>query len=269
MDQRSLEPRNAMWAVAEVAWEDDSGTSFPAPATLEDTSPSGASVRVQRPFNVGSRLTIRWHREQFSAVARNCRSDGTAFLLGLLREHGNRANVSSQEKPAKTPAPVEATPAHLPTAKSEHPQIPSRNSARAEAAPPTTPPIEPETNAQQPDQNLNLLANSAALASIRQTNESPPSPRPSPNRSGTSVRSERKAMQPKTLFPQFWRRQQDEDAPAKSTSTEAPVNKLSTHATDAANGPRGDLLSYEDIYRAAGIMSPGAGYGIHKRSEST
>lgn len=71
-------------------------------------------------------------------------------------------------------------------------------------------------------------------------------------------------MQPKTLFPQFWRRQQDGDAPAKSTSTEAPVNKPSTHSTEATNGPRGDLLSYEDIYRAAGIMSPGAGYGIHK-----
>jgi hypothetical protein len=42
------------------------------------------------------------------------------------------------------------------------------------------------------------------------------------------------------------------------------MNKPSTHATDAANGPRGDLLSYEDIYRAAGIMSPGSGYGIHK-----
>ena len=265
MDERAIEPRKVMWAVAEVAWEDDSGTSFRAPATLEDTSPSGACVRVQRPFNVGSRLTIRWHREQFSAVARNCRSDGTAFLLGLLREHGNRANVSAQNKPAKIPAPIEAAPEHLPTAKSEHPQIPSRNSARAETARPTTPPIEPETNAQQPDQNLNLLAHSAALASIRQANESPPpSPQPSPNRSGTPVRSERKVMQPKTLFPQFWRRQQDGEAPAKSTSTEAPVNKPSTHATDAANGPRGDLLSYEDIYRAAGIMSPGAGYGIHK-----
>ncbi len=71
-------------------------------------------------------------------------------------------------------------------------------------------------------------------------------------------------MQPKTLFPQFWRRQQDGDTPAKSMSTEAPVNKPSNHATEAANGPRGDLLSYEDIYRAAGIMSPGSGYGIHK-----
>ncbi|MGC2474524.1 MAG: hypothetical protein WA485_09330 [Candidatus Sulfotelmatobacter sp.] len=71
-------------------------------------------------------------------------------------------------------------------------------------------------------------------------------------------------MQPKTLFPQFWRRQQDGDAPAKPTSTEAPVNKPTTHATESASGPRGDQLSYEDIYRAAGILSPGSGYGIHK-----
>lgn len=71
-------------------------------------------------------------------------------------------------------------------------------------------------------------------------------------------------MQPKTLFPQFWRRQQDGDAPAKSTATEDSVNKPMTHAPEAASGPRGDLLSYEDIYRAAGILSPGSGYGIHK-----
>lgn len=71
-------------------------------------------------------------------------------------------------------------------------------------------------------------------------------------------------MQPKTLFPQFWRRQQNGDAPAKPTSTEAPVNKPATHPTESASSPRGDLLSYEDIYRAAGILSPGSGYGIHK-----
>ena len=74
-------------------------------------------------------------------------------------------------------------------------------------------------------------------------------------------------MQPKTLFPQFWRRQKDGDAPVKATSTEAPVNKATNYATEAASGPRGDLLAYEDIYRAAGIMSPGAGYGIHKVTE--
>jgi len=71
-------------------------------------------------------------------------------------------------------------------------------------------------------------------------------------------------MEPKTLFPHFWRRQQDEDAPAKTISTEVRVNKLNSSATGTPGGAPSALLSYEDIYRAAGIMSPGSGYGIHK-----
>ncbi len=78
-------------------------------------------------------------------------------------------------------------------------------------------------------------------------------------------------MESKKLFPNFWRRQQDQnqnqDASAKSLPTEAPMNKPNSHAAEAANGPRRDLLSYDDIYHAAGIMSPGSGYGIHKVAE--
>jgi len=74
-------------------------------------------------------------------------------------------------------------------------------------------------------------------------------------------------MQPKTVFPHFWRRKadhtQEDDAPAKSHSTEAAVNKPKTEEP-TPSGPRGELLSYEDIYRASGIISPGSGYGIHK-----
>ena len=70
-------------------------------------------------------------------------------------------------------------------------------------------------------------------------------------------------MEPKTIFPHFWRRKQEADAPAKPTTMEAPVNKPST-PEPTPSGPRGELLGYEDIYRASGIMSPGSGYGIHK-----
>lgn len=42
------------------------------------------------------------------------------------------------------------------------------------------------------------------------------------------------------------------------------MNKPSSNATEAPSGQPSALLSYEDIYRAAGIMSPGSGYGIHK-----
>jgi len=75
-------------------------------------------------------------------------------------------------------------------------------------------------------------------------------------------------MQPKTIFPHFWRRkqessQQDDDATAKSSTMEAPMHKSMQESTPS--GPRGELLNYEDIYRASGIMSPaGSGYGIHK-----
>ena len=72
-------------------------------------------------------------------------------------------------------------------------------------------------------------------------------------------------MASKSVFPKFWRRQQDEDAPKHATLKEAPVNSSSSKApAEATSGPGGELLSYDDIYHAAGIMSPRSGYGIHK-----
>ena len=71
-------------------------------------------------------------------------------------------------------------------------------------------------------------------------------------------------MQPKSLIPQFWRRSQDGDAPAKTTPTEAKVNKTTNQAAEPASLARVELLAYEDIYRAAGIVAPGSGYDIHK-----
>ncbi len=72
-------------------------------------------------------------------------------------------------------------------------------------------------------------------------------------------------MQPKKLFPKFWQRQQDgTDAPQKATPTEAPVNNSRTNPAEGLTGPQSNLLSYEDIYHAAGILSPRSGYGVHK-----
>jgi hypothetical protein len=260
MDGRYLEPRKVMWAVAEVIWQDAAGTSFRAPATLEDTSLSGACIRVQRPFTVGSRVIIKWHREQFSAIARNCRNDGRGFLLGVLRDPDSG---SSEKEPAKLVAsntsrsePREARPKpdSAPIVKEsesvlrEPPRLASSNRER-NADPTKHGAAFP--NHQRPSRELHRPTESPPLHSqLRQRS------------SATSLRSERKGMQPKTLFPQFWRRQQDKDAPA--TITEAPVNKPTTHTTESASVPRGDLLAYEDIYRAAGILSPGSGYGIHK-----
>jgi len=241
-----------MWAVAEITWEDGGGTSFRVPAILEDTSKCGACIRLKRPVAIGSRLTIKWHREEFSAIARNCRRDGGDFLLGVRREHGistrkaaapptpsdsakqTEAAVAANQRTAAPPVPALASSLRIPVSKS----------ARSE----------PSTQAQR----LPPVSAVPAASHARTAIHTP----------GTSPRPERKVMEPKTIFPHFWRRKQDgpkqdEGAPTKSRVMEAPVNK-SSQSEPTPSGPRGELLGYDDIYRASGIMSPGGGYGIHK-----
>lgn len=69
-------------------------------------------------------------------------------------------------------------------------------------------------------------------------------------------------MQPKKILPNFWRRPQDGDAPEKTM--EVAVDKPKERAAEPGAAARSELLSYEDIYHAAGIMMPRSGYGIHK-----
>jgi hypothetical protein len=71
-----LEPRTAIMARAEVAWEDQPGAWRGAVARIEDTSRSGACIRVSVPISIGAKLRIKWHREEFSGIAKYCRRDG-------------------------------------------------------------------------------------------------------------------------------------------------------------------------------------------------
>jgi hypothetical protein len=256
MDGRYIEPRKVMWAVAEISWEDNGGTSIRVPAILEDTSRSGACIRIKRPVAIGSRLTVKWHREQFSGIARNCRRDGGDFLLGVRRE----ADIVSSTKLAGHRA--------VPNAKAGSPAESSAKAKPADSASPQTAfpapfrlpePVHTASGTVQSAQSHPLSR--PALMDVVETY--PPRRQREIHNQSTSPRPERKVMQPKMVFPHFWRRKQDEDAPAKSSMTEAPVNKPNTQEP-TPSGPRGELLTYEDIYRAVGIMSPGSGYGIHK-----
>jgi hypothetical protein len=75
---------------------------------------------------------------------------------------------------------------------------------------------------------------------------------------------ERKVLQSKGFFPHFWRKQEASGALDQSTPTKATMNQSHPHPSEAVTGPKTELLSYEDIYRAAGILSPDSGCGIHK-----
>jgi hypothetical protein len=233
--------------------------------------PAGeALVRGRREgFEVGAKVTVKWHREQFSAVARNCRRDGREFLLGVRRlaqtpapqpsrvpAGAQSVSASSLKDPGlKNPGlkdpglkdPGAGNPA-LRNPMAENQPTPSFDNVRKES--PASPPArKDQTFTPQP---LSRLA------------EPPPRTITAVSKSsGNSRRDERKKMESKTVFPKFWRRQHEDDASAKLASAET-ANPPSTSPEEAFSGPRGDLLAYEDIYRATGIMTTASSYGIHK-----
>lgn len=75
-----------MMAVVEVSWEDQFGTRHTSAAKLEDTSPSGACLRVKVPVAVGSAMRVNSYRERFSGTARYCRTDRRDFVVGVQKD---------------------------------------------------------------------------------------------------------------------------------------------------------------------------------------
>jgi hypothetical protein len=383
-----------MWAVAEVLWEDPNGLPCRTPATIEDTSVSGACIRVKTPITVGSRVTVKWHREQFSAIARNCRTDGWEFLLGVRREAnsaapqvlssaspkviaqcapdlaslswedpygvlrqstgtiesssesetmvrigglvraGTTVKIQWQDKhfsgvaqycrwrnrayhvrlshdgdglrpPADAAAPPNApkpvgdpqaiplpeavgdvtalfspafltmpspSPSSVPVTVPSAPPVASAvvvrsaDAAEAVVTKSTVPPAPSIAAPGEFERHSPLLMVLAPKASSVEAPPSPAQPAVIPGESkGSFARQERKVMSSKTLFPKFWRRQQDgSGAPNPAFEVEAQVKSTNLQSAEGLTGPQGDLLSYEDIYRAAGIVAPVTGYGIHK-----
>jgi hypothetical protein len=156
-------------------WGDDRGTSFRVPAVLEDTSRSGACVRLKRPLAVGSRITIKWHREQFPAIARNCRTDGAEFLLGVRRE----TEIVSATKSASHRAAIDANPGRAlkdPAEAAHAIAAPAQTLPPAEAAPAVPKP----TPAPSRGQSRQLFRNAVTTT--------PPRPRKETHIQGTSLR---------------------------------------------------------------------------------
>jgi hypothetical protein len=75
MTRGTQEPRKAMMAVAKVTWEDEDETIHTAPATIEDTSLSGACFRLKIPIRPGTRIDVSWCRDDFSGTTKWCRED--------------------------------------------------------------------------------------------------------------------------------------------------------------------------------------------------
>jgi hypothetical protein len=75
-----------MMARIKALWEDEAGTQHISPGKLEDLSDGGLCVRVNDPISVGSKLTVKWHRGEFSGTVVQCRQHGRDFVLGIKRD---------------------------------------------------------------------------------------------------------------------------------------------------------------------------------------
>ena len=255
----------ASLASAELWWEDEHRTAHHAPARIESRVPSGTVLRITAPIPVGSNLKVKWQKELFSGVATYCRWDGRAYLLGIQQDEDRKSHL--QPSPP-LPAPVQdlpfLSPAKLqnPPAKPEAEQekIPVANPLREPAAV-SAAAIVPAAKAKEPGYG----SGSPSYAAAHKSSGPAPVLRLELQTQGSLHREERKVMESKSLFPKFWRSQQDDsEAPDNATSTEVPVNKLNANATEGPADPQGDLLSCEDIYHASGILSARSRYGINK-----
>ena len=109
------EPRKAIMAVAKVTWEDEDETVHTAPATIEDTSPSGACFRLKIPIRAGSRVEVSWCRDDFSGMTKWCREDQGEFLVGMQRDRITSKAVARIVPKAQAPS---ARPLDIPPARS-------------------------------------------------------------------------------------------------------------------------------------------------------
>jgi hypothetical protein len=282
MDGREIEARVLIWAVAEISWQDASGAPCRAQATLENTSSSGACLRLKKPVAVGSVVSVKWHREQFSGVARNCRQDGGDFLLGVKRQTTPRTSeftppsakgetLSGATGESNTPA---KSPQDHPLLRALHSERARRRSQAIKVSSRTVTPEKTADSHRSPGYGTTLASNHGSSLDGADATLCIPDCAPqtlvtasSPARNnsahpGAPSRLERKDMKPKRLFPTFWRRAaQQQDRSEAAHEKEIVVNRSNAPDTSSRNH---EMLSYEDIYNAAGVMKPPTGYGLHK-----
>src|SRR5271155_4142446 len=97
------DPRTAVMTMVEASWQDESGTLRTVPACMEVKSAHGACIRLKTPIGVGSKLSIRWRFDTFTGTARNCRSEGREYLVGIQRDAADAPVISPPVLPATPP----------------------------------------------------------------------------------------------------------------------------------------------------------------------
>jgi hypothetical protein len=238
-----------MWALAEVLWERTPGVVCRLPATIEDTSASGACLRVDTPISVGTKLTVKWQWDQFSAIARNCRRDGAEFLCGVQRDGGG-----GEGRP-QGPAGVRERTADDAPGNGVRPDPDERLKDGTPAGLTTVSAVE-EPVAAMPDspdstKRFENSSHDADKDSVSRTQSLPFS-------------QEKEVMSTKDFFSKLYRSQESVVGSESIPPKEPAMPKSEDKAASVVAASPGNLLSSEDIYRASGILHPHSKYGIMK-----
>jgi len=277
------ELRSVVMILVEVSWEDQTGGLQRAPARMEDKSVSGACIRLKTPIDVGSKVTVQWRFDQFTGITKYCRNEGREFVVGVQRD---KDLVLSRPLPSKTKLPPGLGGGELPVSAATGKILVERQESKfseipADGAPTQIKPrpdiaIATGSVAGRPSRlelynrsrrrTSRLQASSALRSAAIPTNELP---------KRTEAGEERKPMKRKWLDLAPWHNRQEGLSVSGNGSSEEASEKENlmpqvTQPTERTPVSREvptfqvELLSTEEIYRAAGIVNPLKGYSVNK-----
>lgn len=86
MSEKRIEKRIPLMARVDILWMDEGMTPRVSPATLEDRSRGGVSVRMKNSIEIASHVTIKSGTLQISGIVTNCRRQKIEFIVGVMIE---------------------------------------------------------------------------------------------------------------------------------------------------------------------------------------
>src|SRR5271170_1562764 len=284
--------RMPVMTLVEASWEDPSGASRTAAARMEDRSTGGACIRIKTPIGVGSKVRIQWRFEQFSGIAKYCRSEGREYRVGIQRDT-TKDPIPSQPVPApkSAGANVAAAPSveaeNLPQRQESKPnQIPlaalkAENVAPAFTATPAgamLATLPPSRGSEMDDGERRRVSRLDEFNALRRTQFKT---KQLPKRAQAG-KERKKPMERKWLELPWGNKPEglsvsgnragDENINAEDGAEDEKENLMSAVTPPTKkNALAREVPSFqvalspmEDIYRAAGIMLPRKGYSIKK-----
>src|SRR3974390_2673701 len=85
MNAREPEPRTAVMIMVEASWADQNGTLHKCSARMENTSRSGARIRLRKAIAAGTKIQVQWRWEQFTGETRYCRGEGKDYVVEIQK----------------------------------------------------------------------------------------------------------------------------------------------------------------------------------------